>query len=72
MFPNSKLVQQAVKFIGIVIILIRFPKLKILLGKKDVSVDFAYKAIENLYFLLPAVVLALNRFMHKDFFDQRI
>ena len=36
------------------------------------SVDFAYKAIENLYFLLPAAVLALNRFMHKDFFNQRI
>ena len=36
------------------------------------SVDFAYKAIENFYFLLPASVLALDRFMHKDFSNQHI
>lgn len=36
------------------------------------SVDFADKAVENLYFLLPAAVLALDRFMHKDFFNQGI
>lgn len=36
------------------------------------SVDFADKAVENLYFLFPAAVLTFDRFMHKDFFNQGI
>jgi hypothetical protein len=37
-----------------------------------VSFDFADKAVEDFHFLFPASVLTFDRFMDKDFFNQRI
>lgn len=36
------------------------------------SFDFADKAVEDFHFLFPASVLTFDRFMDKDFFNQRI
>lgn len=46
-----------------------FPQLKILLGKKERSVDFADEAIVDFYFLLTASVLALDSFVDGYFFN---
>ena len=47
----------------------RFPQLKILLGKKERSVDFADEAVVDFYFLLTASVLALDSFVDGYFFN---
>lgn len=50
-------------------VLPRFPQLKILLGKKERSVDFADEAVVDFYFLLTASVLALDSFVDGYFFN---
>lgn len=47
----------------------RFPQLKILLGKKERSVDFADEAVVDFYFLLTTSVLALDSFVDGYFFN---
>ena len=49
-----------------------YPLVKDIDNLKNKSVNFADEAVVNLNFLFPCAVLALDRFMDKDFFNQGI